>query len=67
MSGDILTEIRQEIEKKGWSMYRVAKEAGVSQTALKRTLVGEHSPTIDTLNKIIKPLGLRISIAPLND
>ncbi|NRT90067.1 helix-turn-helix domain-containing protein [Clostridium beijerinckii] len=52
-----------EINKKGWSRYRLSKESGVAQTTL-RDIFGEKqvTPSTRTLEKIASALGIPISL-----
>ena len=42
-------------------MSRVARDAGLSRESLYKALSGERSPGFDTILKVIKALGLRLS------
>lgn len=49
------------IEEKKISKYRVAKEGGITQTALGEIISGKNSnPTVETLSKISKGLGIPV-------
>ncbi|MZK53506.1 helix-turn-helix domain-containing protein [Clostridium beijerinckii] len=52
-----------EINKKGWSRYRLSKESGVAQTTL-RDIFGEKqvTPSTRTLEKIASALEIPISL-----
>lgn len=45
-------------------MTQLAKDTGLSRETLYRSLSGERAPSSDTLFKVIKALGLRLSVAP---
>ncbi|MDH7514032.1 MAG: putative addiction module antidote protein [Clostridiales bacterium] len=42
-------------------MSRVARDAGLSRESLYKALSGERSPGFDTILKVMKALGLRLS------
>lgn len=41
-------------------MTQIAQDAGLSRESLYRPLSGEHSPSFDTVLKVINALGLRL-------
>ena len=44
-------------------MVRVAREAGVSREALYRALSDEGNPTLGTILKVTRALGLRLTVS----
>ena len=44
-----------------------AAKVGMASPNLLRTLNPRHNPTQDTLNRILKPLRLKLSLAPISD
>ena len=50
----------QLLQKKGISAYKVAKEAGVTQTALSNWKSGRNTPSTTTLQKIADYFGVTI-------
>lgn len=58
---DIGKKIIELREKKGWSQYRLFKEAGISQAALSRIEVGLRIPNTASLQKIANALGVSMS------
>ncbi|MFA7441153.1 MAG: addiction module antidote protein [Sphingomonadaceae bacterium] len=42
----------------------VARQSGISREALYKALGDSGNPTLDTLTKILRVLGLRLSVAP---
>ncbi len=55
---DISVRIRQAREKKGWSMLRLAREAGVSSGYLPQVGVTIREPRIQTIQKLSGALGV---------
>lgn len=47
--------------------YRLAQLSGVSRVTIKGVLDGKNSPTLDTLQKILKPLGLQLITIKVNE
>ncbi|MDR0818180.1 MAG: helix-turn-helix transcriptional regulator [Oscillospiraceae bacterium] len=58
---DILGQITKLREARGWSDYRLAKEAGIAQSTLTNLYKRENSPTISTLEAICGALGISLS------
>lgn len=46
-------------------MTSLAKEAGVSRETLYKAFTESGNPTLDTLMRVIRALGVRLSVAPL--
>ena len=57
---DILRRITALREARGWSVYRLAKEAGISQSTITNLYKRENSPTVLTLEAICCALGLSL-------
>lgn len=45
-------------------MARVASDAGLSRESLYKGLSGDRTPTADTLLRVIRALGLKLSVKP---
>jgi len=58
---DTLKRIGQLRDKRGWTNYRLAKEAGISEGSLNNLFRLNNQPTISTLEAICKGLGLSLS------
>lgn len=58
---DILSRIKQLKDERGWSNYRLAKEAGISEGALNNLFRLNNQPTIPTLEALCKGLGVSLS------
>lgn len=54
-------------ERKGLSQRDLAKLSGVKQPAIARLESMKTAPQIDTLLKILRPLGYTLSITPINN
>jgi len=58
---DILDRIKHLRDKRGWSNYRLAKEAQISEGSLNNLFRLNNSPTIPTLEAICAGLGVSLS------
>lgn len=56
--GDKIKEFREE---RGLSQYRLAQKADVSQSFLSALEAGKKSPTVETLEKICRGLGISLA------
>ena len=56
--GKRLQEIRQ---KKHISVYRIAQDTGVSTSHINSIERGEKNPSVETLSRLIEPLGITMS------
>ena len=54
--------IRDAREKRGWSLYRLAKESGLSVGHVSRIERGDGSVRVDVLHDIVQALGVRVVI-----
>ena len=58
---DILDSITGLCEERGWSMYRLSKEAGIPQSTLTNLYKRGNAPTIATLEAICSAFGISLS------
>jgi transcriptional regulator with XRE-family HTH domain len=58
---DILRRITALREARGWSDYRLAKEAGIPQSTLSNLYKRANSPTVSTLDAICAAFGISLS------
>lgn len=58
---DILTRIRQLRDERGWSNYKLAKEAGISEGSLNNLFRLNNQPTIPTLEALCKGFDMSLS------
>lgn len=56
--GEKLRSIR---ESKEITIYKLSKETGISQNHISGIETGKRQPTIDTLSRLLYPLGINIS------
>lgn len=58
---DTIERIRQQMELRGWSEYRLAKESGLSQSTIANVFHRNTLPSIPTLESICKAFGITLS------
>lgn len=58
---DILEKITQLKDERGWSSYKLAKEANIPQSTLSNLYSRENSPTIATLTAICNAFGISLA------
>lgn len=58
---DILQQIAKRRDERGWSDYRLAKEANIPQSTLSNLFKRENSPTIATLEAICRAFGISLA------
>ena len=58
---DVLERIKELRGGRGWSNYRLAKEAKISENALNNLFRRNNVPTIPTLESICAGLGITLS------
>lgn len=64
-SAALLLALRQVAKAHG--MTDVARRANVGERTLFRSLSDKGDPTINTLNKVLHEMGLRLSVEPLSE
>lgn len=65
-SAALLEALRQVAEAKG-GIPALAKRTGISKQNLYRVLSAKGNPRLDTIHKLLKGLGYRITLAPLSE
>ena len=55
---DILNKITQLKEERGWSSYRLAKEANIPQSTISNLYNRDNSPSLSTLISICDAFGI---------
>jgi transcriptional regulator with XRE-family HTH domain len=63
----MVAEIRQRREELGWTQEQLANRAGIPQSAVARLENGGVIPRLDTLFKVIRPLGLEFKLIIANE
>lgn len=58
---DSLTRIKELLTDKNWSVYKLSKKSGVSQSTLSNMFNRNTSPTINTLEEICKAFEITLS------
>ena len=62
-----MSELIEARHKKGISQKRLEELSGVSQPVIARMEKGVTSPQINTLIKVLQPLGLTVKIVPVSE
>lgn len=57
---DCLERIKELLNKRGWSMYQLAKMSEIPQSTLSNLFARSNSPTISTLEKICQAFGITL-------
>lgn len=63
---ELIGKMIEAREQKGYSQRDLAKLSGVKQPAIARMESMRTTPQIDTLLKILRPLGYTLSIIPID-
>ena len=58
---DTLDRIRQFMEERGWTEYRLAKESGLSQSTITNMFNRHTAPSVPTLEAICQGFGITLS------
>ena len=58
---NVVERIEALMEQRKWTIYRLAKESGLSQSTLSHVFRKDSEPTISTLETICKAFGISLS------
>lgn len=58
---DTLGRLRQLLDERNWTEYRLARESGLSDSTIKNIFKRNTQPTIDTLESICHGFGITLS------
>lgn len=58
---DVLARLHELMNSRGWTMYRLAKESGLSQSTIANIYQRNAVPSIDTLERICQGFGITLS------
>lgn len=58
---DTLSRIKQLLDEKNWSMYKLSKASGVAQSTLSNMFSRNNVPSIGTLEDICNGFGITLS------
>ncbi len=64
---DLIRTMVQIRESQGLSQAELARKCNVKQPVIARMEKDVHSPQVDSLLKILVPLGYRLQIVPIDD
>lgn len=57
---DVQKRIRELMEKRGWTEYRLAKEAGLAPSTISNMFKRNNAPTLSTLEMICKAFDITL-------
>lgn len=63
---DITTAIFVRCRQLGYSQRKLAKVCNMPQSTFSRIFTNQVSPNLDTLLKILKALGLKLTVTPID-
>jgi len=63
----IMSELIKARQEQGISQRRLEELSGVKQPIISRMEAGAVSPHLDTILKVLEPLGKTLVVAPLNN
>ena len=66
-SAALMGELIEARHKKGISQKRLEELSGVSQPVIARMERGTTNPQVNTLLKVLRPLGLTVKIVPVSE
>lgn len=58
---DLIARINALLEQRGWSKYRLAKEAHLSQTTISSMINRGNNPTVATIESCCKAFGITLA------
>ena len=58
---DVLARLHQLLQERGWSVYKVAQEAGLSQKTVYNIYYRNTMPSIPTLEALCKAFGMSMA------
>lgn len=61
----IICELIKARRERGISQYQLEELSGVKQSAIARLERGKGNPTVETLQKILAPLGKKLAVVPI--
>ena len=64
---ELLTTLMKIREEQGISQTELANISGLKQPAIARIEKGTHSPQVDSILKILIPMGYTLNIVPIKD
>jgi transcriptional regulator with XRE-family HTH domain len=62
IKASIALQVKHARITRGWTQERLAKETGLKQSIISRLESGRHQPSLTTLEKIARKLGLNLLV-----
>lgn len=57
---DVKTRLQELMDERGWTIYRLAKEAGIPWSTLRNVFKRDTEPSIATLELLCKGMGMTL-------
>ena len=64
---DAQKRIKQLMEERGWTDYRLAKEANLSHSTITNVFKRNNAPTLPTLEVICRAFGITLAAVEITD
>lgn len=58
----IMLKLNYEREARGWTIREFAEKSGVTEVSMSRYISGARRPNIDTIENMVKALGMKIEL-----
>ena len=65
LEAELITALIDARENQGISQRSLEKMSGIKQPAIARIEKGVNSPTVDTLIRLLAPLGKKLAVVPM--
>ena len=59
---DIITNIERIMKSKGWTAYKLAQKANISEAALSRWFSGKTGPSLEALKQVCDAFGITLAV-----
>ena len=66
LEAELILAVIDARESQGISQRMLEKMSGIRQPAIARIEKGVNSPTVDTLIRLLAPLGKKLAVVPMN-
>ena len=67
LQAKLMCELIEARQAQGLTQRALSEKSGLTQSAIARLEKGEASPTLDTLFKVLVPMGMTLTIVPIKN
>lgn len=67
LQAKLMCELIEARQAHGLTQRALSEKSGLTQSAIARLEKGETSPTLDTLFKVLVPMGMTLTIVPIKN